>query len=267
MDKIEKIGTVEAICLIITVVVNQIIFNVPNIILLNTGSSSWINVIIISIIALTFTFIICKIFKKFPNQDIVDISYYLGGNFLKAIIGIAYILFFFILSVFFICYFANAIKLIYFNNTPLVILLILFIIPPFVINKYGFKSISSISLIFVPFILISIIILFFGSAEKFTIQHIFPILGFGVKETFFYGLTNIFAFSALGYIFFLNPFLKKSDDFKKVSLISIGISSVYLFLAIICLLLSFSFVALHDQMFSLYLLTRLLNFRFIFTKN
>lgn len=260
MDKIEKIGNIEAICLIVTVIVNQIIFNVPNIILQTTGSSAWINVILISIVAIAFTYIICKLFKNFPSLDIVDISKYLGGNTLKYIIGIIYIVFFFVFNVLCICYFANNIKLIYFNKTPLVVLAILFIIPPVIINKYGLKAISSITLLFTPFVLFSVFVLFLGSKDEFTLQHIFPILGFGAKETFLYGLTNLFSFSGLAYMFFLNPFLKKNDDFKKVSLISIIISAIYLFLTVLCLLLSFAFITVNEQMFSLYLLTRILEF-------
>ena len=260
MDKIERIGALEAICLIITVTVNQIIFNAPNLILQSSGSSAWINVIYISIIAIIFTYIIFKIFKNFPSSDIVDISDYLGGKILKYIIGIAYIAFFFIVNFICICYFANALKLIYFHNTPLVILLILFIIPPIVINKYGLKSISSVNLAFIPFVFLSIIILFIGASSEFDFNNIFPLFGFGVKETFLYGFTNLFSFSGIGFLFFLNPFLKKHGDFKKIAITSIIISALYLFLSVLCLLLSYYFMTTNDQLSSLYLLTRMVEF-------
>ena len=260
MDKVEKISKIESIFLIVTIMINQIIFNVPNIILHTTGSSGWINVIYISIITIIFGYIICKIFKKFPAFDIVDISNYLGGNIFKTIVGLIFIFLFFIYNVYCIYYFANALKLIYFNETPLIVLLILFIFPPILINKYGLKSIASVNLIFIPFALISIILLFFGSASDFVIQNIFPVFGFGVKETFLYGLTNLFSFSGLAYLFFLNPFIKEIGDFKKITIISLVISSIYLFLSVFCLLLLFSFITMNDQLFSLYLSTRLLAF-------
>lgn len=255
MSKLEKISSLEAIFLIITIIVNQIIFNLPNIILHSCGTSAWINVIFVGILAIVFTFIISKIFSNFPYQDIVDIAGFLGGGFLKTLIGVFFILFFFIFNVLCIGYFANALKLIYFNKTPLMFLILLFILPPILLNKYSFKTIANVNMVFVPFVVLDIIILFLGSSNEFDISNIFPLLGFGVKETFLYSITNLFAFSGLAYLFFINPFLKEKE-FKRVSIISIVISAVYLLGSIICLLLSFSSVTQYDQLFSLYALTR-----------
>ena len=255
MSKLEKISSLEAIFLIITIIVNQIIFNLPNIILHSCGTSAWINVIFVGILAIVFTFIISKIFSNFPYQDIVDIAGFLGGGFLKTLIGVFFILFFFIFNVLCIGYFANALKLIYFNKTPLIFLILLFILPPILLNKYSFKTIANVNMVFVPFVVLDIIVLFFGSSDEFALSNIFPLLGFGIKETLFYGITNLFAFSGLAYLFFINPFLKEKE-FRRVSIISIVISAVYLLGSIICLLLSFSSVTQYDQLFSLYALTR-----------
>ena len=48
MSTSQKIGTIEAIALIVTIIINQIILNLPDVIISTTGSSSWINVIYIS---------------------------------------------------------------------------------------------------------------------------------------------------------------------------------------------------------------------------
>ena len=52
MDKIQKIGKIEAICLIVMVTVNEIILNIPNLVISISGTSSYITVL------LHFTFII-----------------------------------------------------------------------------------------------------------------------------------------------------------------------------------------------------------------
>ena len=94
MDLIQKIGKLEAISIVVMITINQIILNLPNAIIINNGSSSWLNVIYISIIAIIFCLFVCKLFKPFPSKDILDISQYVGGKLLKTIIGILYILFF-----------------------------------------------------------------------------------------------------------------------------------------------------------------------------
>ena len=102
MSTYQKIGTVEAIALIVTIIINQIILNLPDVIITTTGSSSWINVIYISIIAIIFCALICKLFKPFNSNDIIDVSEYLGGKILKYIIGIAYFAFLFLLQEYFL---------------------------------------------------------------------------------------------------------------------------------------------------------------------
>lgn len=84
--------------------------------------------------------------------------------------------------------------------------------------------------------------------------------GYGAKQTFFSGLTNLFGFNGLAYLFFLKPLLKKEKYFKKISIIAIIISSIYLFLSVACLLLVFSFITQSSEGISIYLLTRMISF-------
>lgn len=260
MNVLQKIGKLEAIALIVMVSMNQIFLNLSNIIIVNTGTSAWINVIVISAVAILFCLLITKLFKPFPAHDIVDISEYLGKKTLKTIIGILYILFFIFISAVVLRYLTNSLKLIYFEKSPLTFLLILFLIPVVFAVRLGIKPISRVNLIFIPIVLISIIIILFSTISDFVPQRIFPILGFGANETFLIGLNNIFTFSAFAYLYFLIPLLKNPDDFKKVALSSITISAIYIFLSVICLIMMFPFISFTDEMLSIYLLARLIEF-------
>ena len=266
MNVLQKIGKLEAIALIVIVSMNQIFLNLSNIIIVNTGSSAWINVTVISIFAILFCLLIVKLFKPFPAHDIVDISEYLGKNILKTIVGILYILFFVFISAVILRYLTNSLKLIYFEKSPLTFLLILFLIPVAFALRLGLKPISRVNLIFIPIVLISMIIILFSTVSDFVPQRIFPILGFGANETFLIGLNNIFTFSAFAYLYFLIPLLKNPDDFKKVALSSIIISAIYIFLSVICLIMMFPFISFTDEMLSIYLLTRLIEFGKVFQR-
>ena len=72
MSTSQKIGTIEAIALIVIIIINQIILNLPNTIITSTGSSSWLNVIYITIIAIIFCSLICKLFKPFNSLVIYN---------------------------------------------------------------------------------------------------------------------------------------------------------------------------------------------------
>ncbi len=260
MDTIQKIGKFEAISILVMVTITQIVLNLPNSIIINTGSSSWLNVLYISIIAILFCILICKLFKTFSNSDIIDVSEFLGGKILKIIISLLYILFFIFITSIAIRYFASSLKLIYFEDSPLVFLLLLFLIPVVIVARVGIKSISKVNLIITIILCLSILIILFSTAKDFVFQQIYPIFGFGIDNTFLSGVTNIFAFSSFAYLYFLIPKLKNPDEFKKIAISSTIISAIYLFLSVICLIMVFPYISFTDEMLSVYLLTRIIEF-------
>ncbi|MGN1301502.1 MAG: GerAB/ArcD/ProY family transporter [Clostridia bacterium] len=257
---VEKIGKIEAIALILIVVINEIVLNIPNIIILSTGSGTSINIIFVSILAVIFTYIICKLFKPFLGKDILDISEYVGGKTLKTIVGILFMLFFVVIASLSVKFFANFIKSIYFNSSPIVFILLFFLIPALFINKFGIKAISGVNLIFAPILILSLAFLLVSSYNNFTIERIFPLFGNSFLSTFVLGSTNIFAFSGLAYLYFMPSLLKDAKDFKKVSMVSIILSAICLVFSIISLMMSFPAVATTDETISLYLLTRMIKF-------
>lgn len=77
MDNV-KIGKKQAIALIVTIILNNTVISSSEIIISGVGSSGILNTIYISIIAIISILLICKLFKNFQGQDILDISSYLG---------------------------------------------------------------------------------------------------------------------------------------------------------------------------------------------
>lgn len=62
-----KIGNIEAIALILTVMINHIIFNLPKEIIHSTSSGAIINVIFITLIAFILVYLIGQLLKNFPR--------------------------------------------------------------------------------------------------------------------------------------------------------------------------------------------------------
>lgn len=260
MNTIEKLGKIEAIALVITIALNQVIFNYPNMLLVHSGTGSWLNTIYTTIIALIIVIFLSKLFKAFPNKDIIDISAYCGGKFLKILMSIICLIFFIFIASLFTRYFVNSIKLIYFQKMPLTLLLILFILPPVVANRMGLKSIAGVDLISLPVTLISTSVLFFANLREFSFNNLFPILGYGSKNIFLNELTNIFCFTGLIYLLFLPPLLKEHKTFKTTSILYITFSGIYLLLSLMALLMSLPSIAITDEMLSIYLLARIIRF-------
>ena len=93
-----KIGTIEAIMLILTIIIAHTVLAMPTDILSNYKSSSILNLIYVSIFAVFLSYLIYRLFKNFPSMDIIDISETIGGKVFKNIIGFIFISYFIISS-------------------------------------------------------------------------------------------------------------------------------------------------------------------------
>ena len=194
----------------------------------------------------------------------MDISEFLGGKFFKIIVGVGYIILLILLTTSIIKNLSETLRTIYFKTTPILFITLFFVVSSVICNKFSLKVIAKSNLMISPIIFLSIVIILFSSMKNFMPQRIFPILGYGINKTFFSGLTNIFSFSGMLYLLFLPPLLDKPDKQKRMSIIAITLSSIYLFLSVTYLLLSLSFTLHSDESFSLYVLTRSLEYgRFI----
>ncbi len=260
MNLENKIGTREAILFILIVTINKIILNLPKSIIKETSTGAIVNLLLTGAIVLLFVIIVASLFKNFQNHDIIDISEYVGGKFFKTIIGIIYMLFFSVIICTVILQFISLIKVIYFPKSPYMFVILFFVTAMSVANYYGNKSIIKTNALIVPIIIFSLIIMFFGITNQIDVNRIFPILGKDYKSTFLYGLQNIYAFGGVGYVFFLMPFLKNKKDFKKVSVFAILFSIFFLIFITALLLLTFPFIANSEEMISVYLLVRVLEF-------
>lgn len=261
-----KIGTIEAIMLVLTVVVTHTILSLPRELLISTNSATIINLIFVSIIAIFISYFIFRLFKKFPGCDIIDISELLGGKVLKTIIGTTFIFHFVVSSSILLRNFCESLKIIYFPMTNVAFIILLFIITMCTANRLDFSATLKTNLLILPLILASLIFLFFANMNKFVPQRMFPILGDGFYNTFVLGLSNIAAFGGIAYLYFLPPLLKEPEKIKKIYILSIGITAVYLILCVSTLLFMFSFFWDTNEITPLYNATRYIEFGSFFQR-
>ena len=260
MTSSTKMGSIEAIFLVLSVMINHIILNLPKDILTTTGSASLINLLYISLIVLVVIYLIGKLLKRFPGLDILDISEFLGGKKLKYIIGIIFIFYFLSTASIFLRSFAESLKLMYFQRTPLFFLFLLFIIAIVITNKFGTNSLIRANTIIMPVVLFSIIFIFFANIDNFSIQRMFPILGKGLSPTFFSGMSNLFAFGGIAYLYFIPPGLNNVKDYNKIAFTSIILSIIWLFFSVATLLFMFPSVANTSDILPLYFASRFIDF-------
>lgn len=134
MENNYKLEKIEAIALILIIMINKLILNIPYYIVDLVGSGAIINLIYIGILDFILLLIIVRLFKGFENSDILDISEFLAGKTFKNLIALICISLFFLVAFITLVDFSNVLHTIYFSNFPMVYILFFFILRFFTIQ-------------------------------------------------------------------------------------------------------------------------------------
>lgn len=260
MENNFKLHRYQTIALLLIIMINKLILNIPYYIVNLVGNGAIVNIIYITIIDFIGLLIILKLFEKFDNQDILDISEYVGSSKLKLVIGILSICLLLVVAFITIVDFSNVLHTIYFSNIPIIYILMFFIVGVLIANLVNFKSISNVICFIVPFAIASILITFFARAQDFNITNLTPIFGKNYYTTFVLGATNTFAMYFIVIIYFLKPLLNTQKDFKSISIISYIISAILLLLTVVPILTLFNTTNGNEPINSLFLLARQIEF-------
>ena len=255
-----RIGNKEIIALLVTMTFNHTILNVTKTIIDTTASASLLNILYIGIIAIIFTCIICYFLNKFPTFDLLDISNYLGGKILKWVIGIFYIVYFIFFSGILLHMFASALEIIYFPQTKIFYIILLFIIGAFIACNFKYNAVYRVAVIIFPLIIISTLFLFFSDMQFFEFEKMYPIFGDGIFTTFVSGISNIFAFQCLAYIYFLPPKLRNPNKLKHVVVTAICLSCILLLICVAIILFMFNGFIETDELMPLYSAVKYIEF-------
>ena len=261
-----KFNVKEAISLVLVVAVAHSLLSLPKNLLEEQKSAVILNIIYVSILAILFSYLVYKLFKSFPGKDIIDISEFLGGKSLKNILGILFISYLAFSGSILLRNFCESIKIVYFPNTRVAFIIAMFIAAIIIVCSLDFKSNIKTTFIIMPIVLLSMVFLFICNLKNFSTDRMFPILGDGFTNTFITGIGNLYAFSGIVFLYFLPPLLKNPSKFKKISLISISISAVYIIMTVSIILFMFAYFVNIDEIMPLFSAARYIEFGSFFQR-
>lgn len=234
-----KIGFSEALCVLLIVVLSHIILTFPKTIIESQGTGSLINIIYLTIIGFIILTLFLKLYKNFEGKDILDISDFLCGKSFKFVLGIIFIAYLLFVASLLVRNTSESFRTMYLQNTPIPYLIFAILVGASYVNKLGSSATIRANMIIVPGIFIVLLIIFMSSASSFSIGRLFPIMGYGSKNVFINGFSNLYMFGGTVFFLFIMPLLQKPEQFGKIAYFATAIYSVTIFVAILALLLMF----------------------------
>lgn len=262
----EKLNNKESISLVITICINIAILVASQVIVVSCSSASLINATFVSVLAIIFTCIICLLYKKFIGLSILDIADFLGGKFLKFIVGIIFFLYFLFSIVVLLCRLVDCLQIVYYPITNTIFTVLLFIIATGIVCHFKNNAFSKSNLMVLPISLVALLLAFLGNTKNFDYQNIYPLLGNGIDSTFISGMSNMFVFGGIAYLYFLPSKLKRPDKFFSISVISILLSAIFLLITVATIVLMFNKNLVSGQLFPLYTAVRYIEFGTFFQR-
>lgn len=256
----KKIGNSQAIAIIVTMTVSQLILNILYNIVSQSKTAAIINIIYIGIIVTIVSYIIVRLLSKFPTFDILDISDYLYGKIFKTIIGFLFLAYFLFFTAMLLYNFSCALQIIYFPSTKISYIILFLLLIAVLASVLKNNAIYKNGIVVLFFTIVSIILLFIFNINNIDVTNIFPILGNGFYSTFFIGLGNIYAFQGILYLFFLPSKLNSPKELNKIVFISCSISILFAIFAVGNIILSDKIIIDTYKLIPLYTVARKISF-------
>ncbi len=205
----EKFGSFECIATMCCLTFMPIILSLPRFSALEFGTGSFFQSIYMSIIALIFFLILYKLYKKFKNQDILDVSEFAGGKALKYITGVLIIFYVFSSALVTLSEYNEEIRNVLFLEAPSAFITIMFGITILLASFIGIKGIFRASTIIAPLIIIGLITILLSLHSNIDLTNFFPILGNDISSTFIKGGLSFGRYESLALLLLIVPNIKE----------------------------------------------------------
>ena len=247
--KIISFGRFETASVIINALIVKVLLGLPQLLCKEVGNAAWIVALISGVIFLLLVYIIMRLYRRFPGQNILEITEAMGGKRLKTVVAVLIILPLLFKGAITLRLAADTINLITPYKLPTLLTAIL-VGATMVITAYrGIEGTVRMHALFVPVIITALFIVLIASAKTMDITNIFPFWGLGRGKVLTRSVTAVTMYTDLLYIFLLFPYVKSEKIYSRA--VCIGtISAIFLQLIIV---LGYALTTIYPQSSELFM--------------
>lgn len=260
MDDDNKIGHREALALIIIMMSGKIFLSFPRDMALLGDAAGWIIVLLSGLLSLSGFFFLNALIKKFPSQNIIEVSYRVTGPIFGAFFGFLIFFFFLANSSLIIRKFAETFILAILPRTPISIIIFFFLGLLVYGTLQGIETISRTAWFYGPYLLIALATILFFSLFQAHPLFLTPILGTGPLSLIKNSLPYMSMFSEILLLTLISPQIRKKKKLFGIGFFGILVAlSVNLVVTMVTIMV-FNYTSAARLIFPVFQLTRLIFF-------
>lgn len=238
----------------------QIFLNMPRIVAEDAGTAGWLLTLYVSLISIVMFAVVSRLYKNFEGKDLLDIAQETLGSTGMSVLSLFLSVIVLILTSAVLRGFAENMKIISLNLSPLSFVMFFFAICMGIGAYMGIEAITRVAAITVPVIIAGYVIIALGVLKYAELSKITPWLGAGPYAVFVRGLPRTSLFSEGIAITIIAPFLKTNKNFRVVGYTGFGLSAFFMTMSALIYLLIYQFPTATENFLPMYQLARLITY-------
>jgi spore germination protein KB len=241
MIKEGKFGPQEGVWLIVITVCTKIFYTSPSMVAALTGTAGWYMTLISASVALLgFTFIY-MLLKSFPGKDIIEIFEITLGPFIGFIFSSMLAIAMLYIASIRMREFLEVVKVYILPITPMPLILVLFLISVVILNMLGIETLARLSKLTSYGMVAGFFIVIMLAWQNYNVNNLFPIFGYGIKETLYHGLIRSSTYGEVIIIAVFAPCFQGTKYIKKLGYRGLILSAFFISLALLSFTLTFPY--------------------------
>lgn len=216
-----KISSLQMSMLMYPTIVATAILTVPSITAKYAKNDLWISPIWASFIGYITVYIVCQLYKLYPNQTIIQCSEQIIGRFAGKILGFLYVFFYIHLTGQIARSYGEFVVDSFLVNTPISVIIVSMILLCALAVRGGVEVLGRLAEFFFPAFIFPLILLIILLSPDFEFKNIFPVLGSGMMPSMKGAIVPNGWFTEFFLILFLLPFVTDVKNGRKYGMITV----------------------------------------------
>lgn len=264
MIKEGKFGTVEGVFLITITIFSKVFYTSPSVLARFLGNSGWYMTLLSAFAAaIGFTFVYLLL-KMFPDKDIVQIYNVSLGPFLGFVFSFILALYMMFDAVTTLREFTEVLKVYAMPLSPPEYIMGIFTAAVLMLTIFGIETIARVAKLNAYTVLIGFFLILILGWQSYKIYHLYPILGYGLDKTLFYGFSRSSVYGEVIIVAIIARSLQGIKHIKKIGYISLLLSGILISVSLFAFALSSSYSTAPEITAPMYELASRVNYgRFI----
>jgi len=212
-----KIDGRQAVYLSITYIVATTLLGVAAITTSFARHDAWISSILATVLSIPVAWLVVKLSSLFPGKTFIEYQEEILGKYLGKITGLIYVVFFIHICSVMIREFGDFIMAAFFEDTPILVFHIIVVAMGAYTVRHGLEVLARVNQIFLPFIILSVVIIIFLTIPELDFKRLLPVLDTSPVNIIKGSITPLAWHSEILALAMIIPFLTKPDESGKIA--------------------------------------------------